>query len=314
MSTIERNHTTKEDRDSRTDATSAPTRDAWWLRLLQEPLFHFLLLGGALFALHGYLGRNEAASSSDQQIVVSAGKIEHLAALFTRTWQRPPSREELDGLINDYIREEAAYREGTAIGLDQNDTIIRRRIRQKLDFVAEDLASQTQPTEEQLKEYLRNHPDDFRIHSRLTFRQVFFDPARHGEDLETIVNESVAQLRSDSSIDAGQQGDRTLLEFRFENVSQREVANQFGDPFAAALFQSDQGIWQGPIPSAYGVHLVIIDAYQPGRLPDLNDVRDAVAREWEHTRRQQLTEQYYEGLLEKYDVVIQWPTHQEESE
>src|SRR5688572_15967796 len=107
-------------------------------QIVREPLLHFLLLGAALFAVFSFW-RNERASR-EEQIVVSAGKIEHIATLFERTWQRPATPEELDGLINDFIREEAAYREGLALGLHRDDTIIRRRIRQKLDFIAQDLA------------------------------------------------------------------------------------------------------------------------------------------------------------------------------
>ena len=135
-------------------------------RALKEPLLHFLLLGAALFAAFSVLSaRGEMPGDA---IVVSPGKVEHLAALFSRTWQRPPTREELDGLINDFVREEAAYREGMAAGLDRDDTIIRRRIRQKLEFVAEDLARQIEPSDEDLAAYLAAHPDDFRVDPRLS--------------------------------------------------------------------------------------------------------------------------------------------------
>src|ERR687894_503236 len=121
-------------------------------QLVREPLLHFLLLGAALFAIFAFL-RHDDVSRKDQ-IVVSAGKIEHIAALFARTWQRSPTPNELDGLIQDFIREEATYREGLALGLDRDDTVIRWHIRQKLDFIAQDLASQVEPTEADLAAYL----------------------------------------------------------------------------------------------------------------------------------------------------------------
>lgn len=265
---------------------------------------HFLVLGAALFAVYSYWSSDEELD--DQAIVVSAGKIEHLAALFTRTWQRPPTREELEGLIDDYIREEAAYREGTAIGLDRNDTIIRRRIRQKLDFVAGDLA-QIEPTDEDLQEHLDEHPDEFRQPSSFTFRQIYLDPSRHESDVSELANDLIAALRTDPTIDARQQGDRTLLEFRYAEVSERDVAGLFGEEFAAALGRIDPGRWQGPIESAYGVHAVIIDQVQLGGPAELDDVRDAVRREWEHDHRQRVLENYYQALLEQYHVVIEWP-------
>ena len=275
------------------------------LRVVREPLLHFLLLGAALFIVFAWRQREEAPS--DEQIVVSAGKIEHLASLFARTWQRPPSAVELKGLVDDFVREEVAYREGIALGLDRDDTIIRRRIRQKLDFVAEDLASQLEPTDEELAAYLSSHAEQFQVAPRFSFRHVFFNPERHGEGLEADVADLVTRLREDPAVDARMQGDRTLLEFQYEDLSLREVDGLFGEPFAVALNEVEPGQWEGPVESAYGVHAVIVDGFQPGRPQQLSEVREAVRREWEHARREQLTEQFYQGLLDKYDVLIEWP-------
>ena len=137
------------DDTSNFELPSQNRHSTWFVRLMREPLLHFLLLGGLLFALYGYVSGSQGEVADEQAIVVPAGKIEHLVALFTRTWQRPPTREELNGLVDDYVREEAAYREGLALGLDRNDTIIRRRIRQKLDFVAQDIADALEPTDEE---------------------------------------------------------------------------------------------------------------------------------------------------------------------
>lgn len=279
---------------------------SWLIRWLREPMLHFALLGAGVFAIYSFT-RDEADAIDEAQIVVSEGKIEHLATLFVRTWQRPPTREELEGLIDDYIREEVAYREGTSMGLDRNDTIIRRRIRQKLDFVADDFASRLEPTDEELAEYLATHPDDFRIAARISFQHVFFDPSQHGDDLPELVSELIIALRDDSSIDPREQGDRTLLEFQYDDVSEREVANIFGTQFAESIVNLEPGSWQGPVESAFGLHAVAVTELQPGRVPDLESARQAVLREWEHSRRQELTEQYYQALLERYEVIVEWP-------
>jgi hypothetical protein len=269
-------------------------------------MLHFVLLGAGLFALYSLTG-NEASAPGDDQIIVSAGKIEHLATLFGRTWQRPPTREELDGLIEDYVREEVAYREGTSMGLDRNDTIIRRRIRQKLDFVADDFVSQLEPTDDDLERYLQTHADEFRADARVSFQQVFFDTGRHGDDLPEKISDLVTRMQTDSSVNAQEQGDRTLLEFRYAEVSERDIANAFGVQFATAVVDLELGIWQGPIESSFGLHAVLVQSLQPGELPDLGMARDAVRREWQHARRQELMEQFYQGLLQKYEVVVQWP-------
>ena len=276
-------------------------------RWIREPLFHFLLLGTALFAVFSVT--SDRAAPEESEIVVSAGKIEHLAALFARTWQRPPTRQEqeLEGLINDYVREEAAYRQGMAMELDRDDTIIRRRIRQKLDFIADDLASLAEPTEEELAVYLAEHRDDFRLDPRVTFRHVFLNPDKHGDDLETDARDLLIALNSDPAVESAALGDRILLEPRYVDVSMRDVANLFGQAFAARIVELQPGAWHGPVESGYGVHLVVIHKRTEGRVPELAEVQGAVLREWNNRRRGQTIEQFYRDMLQRYEVIIEWP-------
>jgi hypothetical protein len=274
-------------------------------RIVREPLLHFLILGAALFAVFSFL-RGDGAERQEQ-IVVSAGKIEHMAALFARTWQRPATRAELDGLINDFIREEATYREGLALGLDRDDTVIRRRIRQKLDFIAQDLAIQVEPTDTELSDYLAAHPDKFRTEPRLSFRQVYVNPEQRRDGLDADVRDLMMRLNADATIDASGLGDRIQLEPGYADVSPRDIANLFGTQFAAAIEDLEPGTWQGPIPSGYGVHLVIVDERRDGQVQALDAVRDAVLHEWENARRQEMLEQFYRKLLEKYEIIVERP-------
>ncbi len=285
--------------------TGENSSDSAIRRLLSEPLLHFIVLGGLLFGVYAF--RNSDATSGTEQLVVSSGKIEHLAGLFAKTWQRPPTEAELKGLIDDYVREEVAYREGMSMGLDRDDTIIRRRIRQKLDFVAQDLLDLVEPTEEQLAAFLQKHPEKFQADARLTFRQVYFSIEEHSDDLDNRIKDLVAKLQSDRSIDASQQGDRILLEFLQENISAREIQSMFGKAFSDQLVTLELGKWHGPIQSAYGLHAVIVDSREGGTTPPLELVSDAVRREWEHEQRLKLREEFYEKLLEKYDVTLQFP-------
>lgn len=278
--------------------------------LLREPLVHFVLLGAGLFLLHARLSGTAAPDAG--QIVVSPGTVEHLAALFSRTWRRPPTRQELEGLVADYVREEVAYREGLKLGLDQDDTIIRRRIRQKLDFVADDLATPTEATDAELAAYLAEHADAYRLDANISFRHVFLDPARHGGNVTDEAARLLQTLRAAPSAAWPELGDRTLLEPQYEQVARRIVVEVFGEQFAATLFSIETRTWQGPVASQYGEHLVFVDAMAPGRMPDLAEVRDAVRRDWEHQRRAELTEKFYQGLLDRYDVVVQWPAEAQE--
>lgn len=270
-----------------------------------EPLVHFLLLGTLLFMVNAFMKRE--ASPSAQVVNVTAGKIEHLASLFARTWQRPPTPEELKGLIDDYVREEIAYREGTRLGLDQDDTIVRRRIRQKMDFIADDLASQTEPTEAQLSDFLKENSASYQIEPRLAFRHVFLDPERHRADLDMIVTQLLDRLRTDADAPAQELGDTTLLEHQYRDLTKRDLASIFGERFAEEVNSLASQQWHGPIPSAYGLHLVFVEERIEGVSPQLNDVRELVRRDWEQKQRRDLAESFYKGLLERYEVKIDWP-------
>jgi len=150
-------------------------------RILREPLLHFLLLGAVLFAAYGVLSGSGASELG--RIVVMQGKIDNLQASFSRVWQRPASQAELDGLVQDYIREEVLAREAMALGLDKDDTVIRRRLRQKMEFISDDISAQAQPTDAELSAYLQAHPDSFRVEQRFTFSQVYLNPEKHGQNL-----------------------------------------------------------------------------------------------------------------------------------
>jgi hypothetical protein len=276
----------------------------------KEPLVHFLILGTALYVTFSFLAEREPVR--ENQIVVSAGKIEHLATMFARTWQRPPTSAELKGLIDDFVREEVAYREGMGAGLDRDDTIIRRRIRQKLEFIAEDIANLGEPTGDDLAAYMAAHPDEFRIDSNLTFRQVYLNPEKRSDSLEADTHELLADLKSKRAIDASALGDRTLLDHLYADIRSRDIARLFGEEFAAAVLEFEPGAWHGPIESSYGVHLVFVDQRTESRMPALDDVRPRVRREWENARRVEAIEEFYRNLLQKYEVVIEWPTVDEE--
>ena len=274
--------------------------------MTREPLVHFIALGALFFAGYGLLNRNSEPAPG--RIVVSQGQLASMSQAFTRTWQRPPSREELESLIQDRVREEVYYREAMVLGLDKDDTIIRRRLRQKMEFISDDLAAQTQPTDDELSAYLQAHPDTFRVEQRLTFRQVYLNPEKHGENLARDTADLLAKLNQPGG-DSGvaTMGDPFLLDHTFTAVPATEVAKQFGDKFAAELGAILPGQWQGPVESGYGVHLVLVSERTEGRLPALAEVRDAVRREWESTRRKKANEKFYQDLLERYTVTIEPP-------
>jgi hypothetical protein len=276
------------------------------MQLLREPLLHFLLLGAMLFGGFALLGDRSSARPS--QIVVTPGHIEHLTVSFARTWQRPPTAQELAGLIDDYIREEVLYREAVAMGLDRDDTIVRRRLRQKLEFLTEEAAEMAPPSEAELHAFLQQHAEAFRVEPRLAFRHVYLRRDRRGAAVDAAAAQLLAQLSTgDAVTDPAALGDPFLLPPEFALSSRSEIARLFGDTFATQLQHLDPGRWTGPIESEYGLHLVFVRERVDGRVPALAEVRQAVQREWLAARRKDVNEQFYQRLRARYTVVVEQP-------
>jgi hypothetical protein len=275
-------------------------------KLMREPLAHFLLLGAAIFVAYSLVSKG--AGDAPRKIVITQGQIASMVEAFTLTWQRAPTSDEVRGLVRDRVREEIYYREAMALGLDKDDTVIRRRLRQKMEFVTDDLGAQAQPTDHELNAYLQLHPDKFRKEQKFTFRHVYLDPKKHGESLARDTAQLLAKLNQTAAdADLAALGDPFLLDNNFTGVRVSEVANQFGEKFATMLAGLSPGQWQGPVESAYGIHLVLVSGRTIGAAPVLADVREAVQREWNNATRMKANETFYGELLKRYTVTIEPP-------
>jgi hypothetical protein len=275
-------------------------------KLICEPLFHFLLLGAMIFLLAGRV-RSSSVGSGDK-IVVTQSEIESMVVGFSRTWMRPPTQEELQGLVDDYVREEVLYREAKAMGLDQDDVIVRRRMRQKFEFLAEDLAARTgPPTDQELEAYLRQHADKYSEEASFSFEHVFFSREKRGASADVDATAMLARLSGKGAIDIEKLGDAFLLPSRFEKTSAGETARLFGEKFTNELTKSQLGTWAGPIESSYGLHLVRVNARIPEVAPPLANVRESVLRDLLSDRRKQELDTQYEKLRARYTVVVEPP-------
>ena len=271
--------------------------------LLREPLLQFIVLGAILFGLFHLVDREKAEAPA--RIVISSARIANLADGFARTWRRPPGKEELQGLVDDYIRDEVFYREGRAAGLDRDDVIIRRRVRQKMEFLAEDMSA-PEASEAQLAAYLKANPERFRTEDRLTFQQVFLSAARRGRAIDDDSKQVANALdRAEAAVDKTALGDPFLLGEEFQAVSQSEVASLFGESFAKQISVMEPGRWQGPISSSFGQHFVNIGERISGILPPLDAVRETVRREWSNARRLEAERKLYGSLRERYEIVVE---------
>jgi PPIC-type PPIASE domain len=262
----------------------------------KEPLLHFFVLGAGLFVLFAWL--NRGAMVVPDEVVVDEAQINSLAAQFERVWQRPPTTDEIRDLVDGWIREEVLYREGVALGLDVNDSVVRRRIAQKMAFIA-DGAATMEPTDAELEEWLEAHPDKYRIEPVYSLQQVYFDPEKNDSGLPERLKKLGSTLDDEA---VPPDGDATLLPARLESARASEMIRTFGADFAAALGELDIGDWRGPVSSAYGLHLIRVDAIVPARQPTLDEVRAAVERDWSAAQSEQMNDAFYQAVRARYTV------------
>jgi len=274
---------------------------ASWLR---EPLVLFLVGGVALFALYGVLGGAGSDARDDNRIEVTQAQIGWLSERWTRQWQRPPTETELRGLVDDYVREEVLYREALALGLDQDDGVVRRRMVQKLELLTE--AVQAPPTEQQLQAYFDENLDRYRIPEARSFSHIYFNADQRGEAVVTDAERDLDRLNAmpQAPIRAPERGDRFLMQYDYRLHTEAEVARLFGSRFAEALFDVEPGSWQGPLPSGYGLHLVYVSAVEPEAVPTFEQVRNRVTVDYETNQRFEAKEVLYRTLSGGYDVII----------
>ena len=266
--------------------------------LWREPLLHFLLLGFALFLYYDLAGDN--VETAPKRVHVERGAVQQLASNFERTWSRPPTAEEVDAMVEGYVREEIFYREALAMGLDQDDPLVRRRLRMKLEFMLEDLSAQD-VDDSVLEAYLQQNPDEFRLEAQLTLIQVYLDPDKRA-DLASDAAHLLAKLENGAEPNAA--GDPTLAPREYRLARQSVIARDFGDEFASAVTAAPPGEWSGPHYSAFGAHLVKIDERIEPRLPALAEVRDLVLREYRARQSKLQKDIAYQKLRETYEITV----------
>jgi hypothetical protein len=275
-------------------------------KLLREPLLHFLLIGIGLFLLFELLRGGDTGAPRD--IVVTEARVEALAQSFATTWMRPPTPQEITGLVDDYIAEEIYYREAIAMGLDQDDTVIRRRLRQKMEFISEDAAAAAEPTDAQLQEFLAKHPEKFLEPAQLSFRQVYLNTEKRGEQARVQAEQLLTELQAGRGpADLAMAGDPTLLPPDMQSASPQLIANTFGSDFAAQVEEAPVGQWSGPLQSGFGLHLVRVDERIAGALPAFDQIRPIVLREYQAEQRTLSNRKFLDSLRAKYDIRIEGP-------
>lgn len=278
-----------------------------FLRFVRDPLFHFLVLGAGLFIIY-FLVKGFTRVPADR-IVFDETQAIHLVNRFQRTMMRPPTRQEMQNLAEEYVKEEILYREAQKLGLDQDDLVIRRRLRQKMEFLNANLVEPESPTDAQLQTYFDDNKHKFIRPSLFSFQQVYLNPYREVGGVKQSAAEILAYLNADPKLvaDPNSFGDATMLPARLDSVTRREVANTFGRGFAKDIDNAPTGRWSGPYESSYGLHLVYMTKREAGDLPAMEEIRPILLLEWNNERRKEINDRFYQAIRAHYDVEIRLP-------
>ena len=270
-------------------------------KLYKEPLLHFLIIGALIFVLFSIVNKEESIVS-ENKIVVSIAEIERLSDNWSKKWNRPPTERELMGLVDSYVKEEVYYREALALGLDQNDTILRRRLMQKMEFLSNDLAELNTPDESALNKYFLDNQEKYELPAQVSFTHIYFSLDKRGakafEDAKNVLSEL-------NTLRASEKGDSFMLQYDFVQETPFEVERLFGKGFAEELFTLGINTWQGPIESGYGLHLVRVSEKVDSRMPELASVIDKVRTDLMFERRQKMNKEIYEKFKERYEIVVE---------
>lgn len=278
--------------------------------MLKEPLVHFFLIGAALFLI--WESKSDPAtapgglsSGSNPQVTVTQDDILRMNTLFTKTWQRPPTETEKKGLLEDFIRNEIFYREALAIGLDRDDEVLKRRLRQKMEFIYEEITALAEPTDAELRSMMVTDRKKYLLDPQIAFRQVYINATRRGADAASDAREILAELMEGA--DPHTLGDPTLLETELDLSPLEIIQRRFGSEFGQQLLDLAPGEWTGPIRSAYGLHLVFVNQHVDQRLPHLEQVRDILRRDWITRKQKTMKDAAYTKLRERYTITVERP-------
>jgi len=277
--------------------------------LLREPLLHFLLLGVALFAVSRLVKPATDRTAPSRQIALTLDDLRQLQIGFASQWQRPPNEREMVGLIESRIKEEILYREALAMGLDKDDTIVRRRMAQKMEFLAEDVSAAHEPTAEELKAWFAKNAALFTQPARVTFRHLYFSPDRRGQSAWSDARAALGKLAGKPAgwTGAAALGDPFMFQDYLADRTLDQIAKDFGPPFAKALFVQKPGAWTGPIESGYGWHLVFVDSLTPERASAFEEVEPDVKTAWLAAQKAEAWDKAYRAMRAKYDLVLPAP-------
>jgi peptidyl-prolyl cis-trans isomerase C len=291
--------------DSR-DPTSAEPVPSLLRRWLREPLLHVLMIGATLFVVYYALNPRAGQRQDSNRIAITADDLAQIRLAWMAQWQRPPTPEEMRNLLDGKIREEVLSREAMALGLDQDDTIVKRRLAQKMEFVMEDASALREPADDELRRWFAQNARRFATPSLVTFRHLYFSPDLRGARARDDAMEALRKLadKPEESPELAGLSDPFMFQDFYAERSRDQVANIFGTTFAQALLGLEQGKWQGPVESGLGWHLVWVESTMPGRVPGFEEAEATIKSEWSDEQRAEAKRKMFDHMKARYQIVL----------
>jgi peptidyl-prolyl cis-trans isomerase C len=272
-------------------------------RWLREPLLQFLLAGLALFAGYRALNPQSAEPASSNRIVITQDDLRQMGLAWKAQGRPPLTAPQWASAIEAKVREEILFREALALGLDKNDAIVKRRLAQKMDFLAQDVAAAREPTQDELRQWLQAHPERFTLPPRVSFRHVYFALDRPGTPAHEAAQAALRTLSAHPAR-ALKLGDPFMYQDEYAERTPDQMAKDFGPGFAQVLFKLPPGGWRGPIESGYGWHVIDVRSLTPGRVPGFEEVAPEVKADWIAEQGEIAKARAYEAMRARYEIVL----------
>jgi peptidyl-prolyl cis-trans isomerase C len=283
-----------------------PTQPSLLRRWSREPLVQFLLIGLALFVGYSVLHPKSEATSESNRIVLTPDDLLQMSVAWLAQGRPPPTPEQMQNLIELKVREEVLFREAMALGLDKDDTIVKRRLAQKMEFLVEGASTDNDPSTDTLRAWFKDNQERFALLPRVSFRHLYFSFDRHGERAREAAAKALEQITAQSgeAKDVAALGDPFMYQDYYGDRSFDDMAKLFGLNFARALVNIRPGSWQGPVESGYGWHLIFVDSSAPSRVPTFEEIEPDIKASWIADQRAQAKAKAYETMRARYQVVL----------
>ncbi len=272
----------------------------------RDPLVHFLVLGLVMFGVYQALQPDAERAGPPTEIRFTVDDLAQLVIGFEAQWNRPPTQAEFNAVLEDRVRQDILYREALVLGLDKEDTIVKRRMAQKMQFLAEDVAAAREPTDDELRAWFADNAELFAMPARVSFRHIYFSPDRRGAEARADAAKALGALETLPVLvsAASSAGDPFMFQDYYGERTVPAIAREFGPEFAQAVAELPPGSWRGPVQSGYGWHLVYVEAVVPGRVPDFGEISKDVKTAWLAERKAEAWREAYAEMRARYTIVL----------